>query len=260
MSMKQLACAYRAKHVCLDKDGVLTDVHRYWSRMIEHRVVKLRSAYGLPARSAVTLSRAMGIDLDTRRVLEGGPVGYKPRRDVIAAAITELSLYGAKTTPSRVAELFSAVDNEVGRNLGNFVKVLRGVPSALKRMKRAGLKLSVYSSDHLPNLMRVLGAAGLNTWIDVCVGGDEVRRPKPDPEGFKTACRRVGVSAQESMYIGDSPDDLRMGKRAAALSVIGVASGLCSKARLNYETPFVFDSLLEAAYFLVEAKRPCITR
>ena len=51
------------------------------------------------------------------------------------------------------------------------------------------------------------------------VGGDEVERPKPAPDGIDLACGRLGVSPDSAAYIGDAPNDLEAARRSGALAV-----------------------------------------
>jgi HAD superfamily hydrolase (TIGR01509 family) len=53
---------------------------------------------------------------------------------------------------------------------------------------------------------------------------DQVARAKPDPDLFRAAANRLGVSIQTSVVVGDSVWDLLAARRAPALGV-GVLSG-----------------------------------
>ena len=56
---------------------------------------------------------------------------------------------------------------------------------------------------------QLLEAAGVLELIAVVVGGDEIERPKPDPEGVKRACGFLGVSPSEAAYTARVPTQLR---------------------------------------------------
>ncbi len=63
---------------------------------------------------------------------------------------------------------------------------------------------------------------------------DEVRHPKPDPEPLLTMLSKLGLSKEQSCYVGDSTVDVRMAKSAGVL-IFAVATGDNS-----------FDELVEA--------------
>jgi len=57
----------------------------------------------------------------------------------------------------------------------------------------------------------------------VLVTGDAVRRGKPDPEGYATAARLLGVAASDCVVVEDAPAGVAAGK-AAGMRVIAVSS------------------------------------
>ena len=59
----------------------------------------------------------------------------------------------------------------------------------------------------------------MRRFFKVVVGGDQVRRPKPDPAGIQVACERLGVPCDQAVYVGDSPLDLEAARRSSALAV-----------------------------------------
>lgn len=55
--------------------------------------------------------------------------------------------------------------------------------------------------------------------FDVVVAGDDVERPKPYPDPYLQACRMLGVSAQDTVAIEDSPNGLRSAVASGAVTV-----------------------------------------
>ncbi|WP_400164707.1 HAD family hydrolase [Brevibacillus sp. TJ4] len=62
---------------------------------------------------------------------------------------------------------------------------------------------------------------GLDSYFEVVITGDEVSQPKPHPEGILAAMQQMGLSPNETMYVGDSNADVLAGK-AAGLVTVGV--------------------------------------
>ena len=83
--------------------------------------------------------------------------------------------------------------------------------------------------------------------MDAIIGGDDVRRPKPDPEGFVSACAAVKVPLDGSVYVGDIVDDMRM----AAGRGYAVAQGLSSRGDLAPVAEKVFDTFFDLTEFLL---------
>ena len=242
------------QHVCFDKDGTLIDVHASWVPITQRRAKKIIQAYRLPESAFDDSCRVMGVDPQAHKILPGGPVGYKPRATIIVAVEQWLKDLNVVATTDELAEIFRGVDEDIQR-LNDFnVAALPGVVDGIKRLKRSGLKISIYTSDRQKNTQHVLALLGLSECIDAIVGGDDVCLPKPDPEGFLKACVLVGIDGSRSIYVGDTVDDMLMAQRGGFLGGYGITHGLASRAQLAAESQKVFDtfsglvdSLLEQA-------------
>ena len=61
-------------------------------------------------------------------------------------------------------------------------------------------------------------------FFEVIVGGDEVPRQKPAPDGLLLALERLGGRPEDAAYVGDSPFDMQAA-RSAGLYAVGVEWG-----------------------------------
>lgn len=242
------------KHICFDKDGTITDVHVYWSDIINKRAYRLLDYYGLDSVHLKTLAYAMGIDLGKKRIIPQGPVGYKPRNFVIDAAHRVLRTIGVDAKAEEINEIFMSVDREMQEKNNYHIKLLESVYEAFQTSKDLGLKISIYTSDRTKNALYIMEKLKLDGYIDTIVGGDEIEKPKPDAEGFKKACERVGVPVARSIYVGDTLDDMVMADSCGSLGGVGVATGLCSREQLLGQARFVFDNLKDLSRYLEKSK------
>ena len=55
------------------------------------------------------------------------------------------------------------------------------------------------------------------------LGGDEIDRPKPDPQGILRVCGELRHDHDNVVYVGDSPSDIEAAKNMAAFSVAFVS-------------------------------------
>jgi putative hydrolase of the HAD superfamily len=83
-------------------------------------------------------------------------------------------------------------------------RVFDDVPPVLDRLEAAGLSLGVVSNFE-EWLERLLERLGMTRYFDVRVISGVEGFEKPDPRIFRLALERVGVTAQESVYVGDNP-------------------------------------------------------
>lgn len=102
--------------------------------------------------------------------------------------------------------------------LAERVAVYPGVADALADVAtRVPVGLFTGASHRAAEIL--LARVGLLGHFRVLVGGDEVRHPKPDPDGIQVACRLLGLAPHRAAYVGDSPLDLRAARRSGAVAV-----------------------------------------
>lgn len=81
-----------------------------------------------------------------------------------------------------------------------------GVPRVLRALRARGLPLGVASNfDH--RLRGVLQALDLAEFFDVVMTPAECGAAKPDARLFEAACRALGRSPAETLYVGEAGED-----------------------------------------------------
>ena len=89
--------------------------------------------------------------------------------------------------------------------------VLPGVTSTLQVLRERGLKIAIGSSSK--NALPILQAIGLANAFDAVVDGNHISRSKPDPEVFRLAAQRVGVSPQQCLVVEDADAGVEAARR-----------------------------------------------
>jgi len=84
-------------------------------------------------------------------------------------------------------------------------------------------RLALVSSGSHLRVRRQLHAFALHAFFAVQVFGDQVPRRKPHPLQLDLALRRLGIEPAACVYVGDTPQDVEMARRAgvAAVGVLG---------------------------------------
>lgn len=116
------------------------------------------------------------------------------------------------------------------------VSAYPGVVNMVRAIRRAGLRTGLVTSKNKPGAERGLRLVGLDRDIEVIVGADDVVNPKPHPEPIEQALRRLGRSATEAIYVGDSVHDMESG-RAAGVRTGAVLWGPFDRNYLERTTP-----------------------
>ncbi len=109
------------------------------------------------------------------------------------------------------ARLFVEKANEV---MTDQTEIFEGVPEVIRRLKAEGVTLGIVSTKFRRRIEEILGREDLREPFDVIVGGEDVSRHKPDPEGLLAAIERLGGSPSGSLYVGDSVTDAETARRA----------------------------------------------
>jgi HAD superfamily hydrolase (TIGR01509 family) len=178
-----------------DNDGLLLDTEEAWTRA----EVRLFARFGKTFTAA------------HKRELIG-------TSHVLAAARLEAMLgQPAGTGPALVEELQETVLEE-GRA---GVAARPGAVALLDALGAAGVPLALASNSQRVFVDLVLGGAGLADRFDAVVAGDEVPTPKPAPDIYLEACRRLGTAPAATVALEDSPTGIAAA-RAAGLRIVGV--------------------------------------
>lgn len=121
-------------------------------------------------------------------------------------------------------ELDSAMEAEgIERMQAEDLDGLRAVPGAAEALGALrGDRVAVVTSATRALAAARLGAVGIEPPEVVVYAGD-VERGKPDPEGYLTAARRLGVDPADALVVEDAPPGIEAG-RAAGAATVGVTT------------------------------------
>lgn len=121
----------------------------------------------------------------------------------------------------------------------------QSITELLQALKAQGMKLGVITGKSRRAYQISAGALDLERFFDISITGDDVVKPKPDPEGIHSALRTLGIAPSNAVFVGDSNADILAGK-AAGLQTYGVR-WLSTFQSQAYDVPpdGVFDSVDE---------------
>ena len=111
-------------------------------------------------------------------------------------------------------------------------ELMTGAAETVAELRKKGYRLGVVSSGNNSRVNRELKELGLATFFEVVICHEQISNRKPHPEGLETAMRSLECSASEACYVGDSPEDVEMGKRANMFTV-GVRSSYPTSWKLQ---------------------------
>ena len=183
--------------VVFDNDGLLLDTESVWTR----------------AEQDLFERRGREFTATDKRELVGTSAA-------IAGAVLERRL----DEPGRSADLIEELNALVAAELEHGVETMIGARELLRRLRERGTPIGLVSNSPLAFVRRSLELVGFEDHFDVVLSAHEVAAPKPAPDPYLEACRRLGVKAGPSVVaLEDSPTGVAAA-RAAGLTVIGVPS------------------------------------
>lgn len=156
--------------------------------------------------------------------------------------LTELThLFPGRT----VDELFTEV---ISYDLGPGVLDAVAVPGAVplvRSISACGVPIGVVTSGGRRYAEGQLSRLGIHDLLDVVVTAEDVAAGKPSPEGFLTACARLGVLPGRAVAFEDAPAGVAAAK-AAGMPTVGVATTQSREALAAAD--FVVGDLTEVTW------------
>lgn len=80
---------------------------------------------------------------------------------------------------------------------------------ALSTLKSQGYKLAVASNSIRSTVITMMDKANLSGYFDAMLSNEDVERPKPDPEIYSSAMRKLAVSPKECLIVEDNENGIK---------------------------------------------------
>ena len=123
--------------------------------------------------------------------------------------------------------------------------VYPGVRECLDWLREREVKLAIITNKPAQFIEPLLEEKGLGGYFDWLVGGDTLPQQKPDPAALFWVMDKAGVAAGESLFVGDSRNDVRAAK-AATVRCVALTYGYNHGEPIADEQPaLVLDDLRE---------------
>lgn len=206
--------------------------------------------------------RAVVFDMDGV-LADSEPVYYRAMRDVLAPlghTVTDehqraIMGHSIQDTWSYLQQAFKLkgpldllvemYDMELRRLLLQVHETLPGVRELIAALRERGVPIAVASSSLPEWIESLLTGLGLLHSFDALVSATMVDHPKPAPDIYIEAARRLGAAPEETIGIEDTPTGLASAKAAGLFTVQVRASSTAfeplSEADLVLETLRDFD-------------------
>jgi HAD superfamily hydrolase (TIGR01509 family) len=130
------------------------------------------------------------------------------------------------------------------------VPVKPGAVAFITELRARGIPIAVATSSRNPHAEHHLRAAGLLDLFETVVTRDDVINPKPHPEPYLTAARRLGADPLRCLALEDSHSGVRAA-HAAGMQTVMVPDLVGPNDEIHALGVFIMDSLahVQAAAF-----------
>ncbi len=183
--MKQISC------VLFDLDGVLVDATE-WHYEALNRALRL-----------------FGFDI-TRYEHLSGYNGLPTRRKLEMLSVEKGLPPALHTMLNRLKQVYTR-DEILTRCRPVFEKEYM-----LSRLQAEGYHLVVCSNSIRESLQMMIHQSGLTDYFDFLVSNEDVHKPKPDPEIYRTAIARLEIDPSEALIVEDAPHGVEAARRSGA--------------------------------------------
>lgn len=100
-------------------------------------------------------------------------------------------------------------------------------PDALRvlaALRQQGCRTAIVTTKAHRTIQRIVDRFGAGPLLDAVIGGDDVSKEKPDPEGLLGVLAQFGLEKEELLYVGDSLVDAKTAE-AAGIPFAAVLTG-----------------------------------
>ena len=223
----------KLKGIVFDLDSTLVQSHVDFPKM-KKRIIKLLEGNGHPPDTLSPTDQTTVIimehaERDWER--QGKPEEERQRlRDIITGYMNQGEL--------------EAVDT---------LTEIPGVSKAVEKLKAKGIKLAILTRGHHEYAVEALKKTGMHDYFDLILGRGETPQPKPYREAIDYTVRRMGLTVDDVVMVGDHQIDYDSAKNSRC-RFIGVATGRRGLKSWENETapPVLLDSVADLPSYLEE--------
>lgn len=182
--------------VLFDMDGTLTESEDIWTAALKWMAGELGGQLSTAARDRM-LGRSLGEVVEMLHAETASSADTAATRRALLGKVEDIMRRGVPWRP--------------------------GARELLASVRQAGLQTALVTSSPRRLVDITMTSLGHDAF-DITICGDEVRRPKPDPEPYCTAMAMLGLNADQCVAIEDSEPGAIAAERAG-LPVLVVPSG-----------------------------------
>jgi phosphoglycolate phosphatase len=214
-----------SRALIFDFDFTLADSSRGFLECHQRALTEI----GLPSVSPAEVLRTIGMSL---------PEAFR-------------HIYGEEHL-DRVVDYVDAWQRRADSVMTDLTTLFDGVADTIRKLRRQDWKLAIVSQKLRYRIEDVLAREGLLQCFAAVIGGGDMPRFKPEPDGLFMAMQTLGTGIVNTLYVGDSEIDGETAARAG-VPFIAVLTGVTAREALAGHEPIaILDGIVDLPDLLRE--------
>ncbi|MEC1523465.1 pyrophosphatase PpaX [Neobacillus niacini] len=178
--------------------------------------------------------------------------GKYQREDVLPFLGPTLHEVFENMDPERVEEMILEYRTYNLANHDLLVKEFVGVMETIETLKKKGYKLAIVTTKREDVAFKGLRLMKLDSFFDVMIAYDHVKKVKPDPEPIFLALEKLDSKPEETLMVGDNFHDVLAGKNAGTKTA-GVSWTIKGRDYLaKFEPDYMLENMTDLLTILGE--------
>ena len=134
-------------------------------------------------------------------------------------------------------EFFGYFTEKADEVMADGTNIFPAAGKVIPALAGLGYRVGIVSTKFRYRIEAMMEDAGLLDCLDVIIGGEDVTRHKPAPDGLIKAAERLDLAVEDCVYVGDSHVDAGAA-RSAGMSFVAVLTGTTA-TEIFYDYPNV---------------------
>jgi phosphoglycolate phosphatase len=126
------------------------------------------------------------------------------------------------------------------------------VSESFHLLKEQGYQIAIVSTKIRSRIEDFLQREEILDRVDLIIGGNDVKNPKPDPEGVFLAAAKLHASLRDCIFIGDSIVDAQTASNANIPFIASLTGATKKKQFQNYPVQHFIHSIKELPEYLLQ--------
>ena len=134
--------------------------------------------------------------------------------------------------------------------------LLPGAVETLKVLKKMGLKMALCTINSQKSTEQILTRFKIAEYFDATIPREKVNQVKPNSEHCSFALKALGVTAIETVVVGDSVNDVLAAREVKAVAV-GLTTGVSNQEQLKRQgANFIITSITDLPLLVEQLNKP----